>query len=138
MLYRGERSFLFPRLPSAVFVLWAWLYMMRTVPYLLRVQAARLRLLAVLKPALGGIMWRTAKRDVAAELGVPPQRHSLVTLRLSAIERHFYQRQHQVSHYSDGALSYWSGARAFRASVCVIQCSLSGDQGGGACWKWPR
>ena len=50
----------------------------------------------MLKPASGGIMWRTAKRDVAVELGVPAQRHSLVSLRLSAIERHFYQRQHQV------------------------------------------
>ena len=50
----------------------------------------------MLKPALGGIMWRTAKRDVAAELGVPAQHHSLINLRLSAIERHFYQRQHTV------------------------------------------
>ena len=59
-------------------------------------RTARSRLMAVLKPALGGIMWRTAKHDVAAELGVPAQRHSLASLRLSAIERHFYQRQHQV------------------------------------------
>ena len=58
----------------------------------------------MLKPALGGIMWRTAKRDVAAELGVPPQRHSLINLRLSAIERHFYQRQHQVRCHTRGKI----------------------------------
>ena len=50
----------------------------------------------MLVPAAGGLMWRSAKRDVAAELGVPPQRHRLQPLHLSAIERHFYNRQHQV------------------------------------------
>ncbi len=57
----------------------------------------RERLLAVLRPAWGGLMWRTAKRDVQAELGIPPQHHHVTWLQLSAVERHFYVRQHQVS-----------------------------------------
>lgn len=52
------------------------------------------RLLALLQPP-GGIMWRTPKADVLAELGLPPQRHHLTRLELSAIERHFYGRQHR-------------------------------------------
>lgn len=35
--------------------------------------AARARLLALLKPSLGGLLWRSAKADVAHELGLPPQ-----------------------------------------------------------------
>ena len=53
--------------------------------------------MAVLRPGGGGLMWRTAKADVAAELGLPPQHARLARLALSAIERHFYNRQHQVS-----------------------------------------
>jgi SNF2-related domain len=54
--------------------------------------------MAVLRPSLGGLLWRTSKRDVAAELGLPPQLHRLTSLQLSAIERHFYRRQHQAQH----------------------------------------
>ena len=117
--------------------------------------AARARLLRLLRPALGGLLWRSAKADVAHELGLPPQvrarwgglakgwdcpwhsrskygpafadspsrtcaynrlpktcaynrlpntcasppaapqHHHLTRLQLSAIERHFYRRQHQ-------------------------------------------
>ena len=53
--------------------------------------------MAVLRPGGGGLMWRTAKADVAAELGLPPQHARLARLALSAIERHFYNRQHQVN-----------------------------------------
>ncbi len=35
--------------------------------------AARARMLALLKPSLGGLLWRSAKADVAHELGLPPQ-----------------------------------------------------------------
>ncbi len=99
------------------------------LPRMLRLLAARSRLLAVLKPALGGIMWRSAKRDVAAELGVPAQRHSLASLRLSAIERHFYQRQHQarsnarIAHHVMGL----SKPGADQHDVCRRQetCSLN-------------
>lgn len=41
-------------------------------------------------------MWRSSKADVAAELGLPPQRERLTALQLSAVERHFYNRQHQA------------------------------------------
>ena len=51
----------------------------------------------VLRPESGGIMWRSSKEDVAAELGLPPQADRLTPLQLSAVERHFYNRQHQVS-----------------------------------------
>jgi hypothetical protein len=35
----------------------------------------RARLLALLQPASGGLMWRTAKLDVLAELALPAQHH---------------------------------------------------------------
>ena len=54
----------------------------------------RARLLAVLRPDQGGLLWRTAKADVAHELGLPPQHQHTSSLRFSAIEQHFYSRQH--------------------------------------------
>ncbi|KAG2482055.1 hypothetical protein HYH03_018991 [Edaphochlamys debaryana] len=42
-----------------------------------------------------GLMWRSAKRDVEAELGLPPQSTCVCRLRLNAVELHFYNRQHQ-------------------------------------------
>ena len=56
--------------------------------------AGRARLLSFLKPSLGGLLWRTAKADVAHELGLPPQHQNTSSLQFSAIERHFYTRQH--------------------------------------------
>ena len=53
--------------------------------------------MAQLKPAEGGIFWRTSKADVAHELALPPQSHRTTFLTLSAIERHFYMRQHQAN-----------------------------------------
>lgn len=35
--------------------------------------AGRARLLSLLRPALGGLLWRSSKADVAHELGLPPQ-----------------------------------------------------------------
>jgi hypothetical protein len=40
--------------------------------------AARARLLALLRPSLGGLLWRSSKADVAHELGLPPQVGGLV------------------------------------------------------------
>jgi E3 ubiquitin-protein ligase SHPRH len=73
-------------------------------PYEAGSRAARARLLALLKPSLGGLLWRSAKADVAHELGLPPQHHHLTRLQLSAIERHFYRRQHQVGFYKMAAV----------------------------------
>ena len=56
--------------------------------------AGKARLLTVLKPSQGGLLWRTAKADVAHELGLPPQHQHTSSLQFSAIERHFYSRQH--------------------------------------------
>ena len=56
--------------------------------------AGRARLLSILKPSEGGLLWRTAKADVADELGLPPQHQQTSSLQFSAIERHFYSRQH--------------------------------------------
>ena len=64
-------------------------------PYEAGSMAARARLLELLRPAVGGLLWRSAKADVKNELGIPPQHHHLTSLRFSAIERHFYARQHQ-------------------------------------------
>ena len=56
--------------------------------------AGRARLLSILKPSEGGLLWRTAKADVAHELGLPLQHQHTSSLHFSAIERHFYSRQH--------------------------------------------
>ncbi len=61
------------------------------------IAAGRERLMAALRPADGGLLWRTAKKDVEHELTLPPQSHRTTFLTLSAIERHFYMRQHQAS-----------------------------------------
>jgi hypothetical protein len=66
------------------------------------IHAGRARLLAALRPGGGGLMWRTAKADVAHELGLPPQHARLSRLALSAIERHFYARQHQARAFPAG------------------------------------
>jgi SNF2-related domain len=58
--------------------------------------AAWALLVGILRPAGGGLMWRSSKADVAAELGLPPQHERCTPLQLSAVERHFYNRQHQV------------------------------------------
>ena len=57
--------------------------------------AARRALLALLQPARGGLMRRTAKNDVAAELGIPAQTSHVKKLDLSAVERHAYRRCHR-------------------------------------------
>ena len=49
-----------------------------------------------LRPAAGGLLWRTAKADVAHELGLPGQSARMTRLTLSAIERHFYMTQHKA------------------------------------------
>ncbi|KAL8154369.1 hypothetical protein V2J09_012129 [Rumex salicifolius] len=41
------------------------------------------------------IMWRSSKESVADELKLPPQEECLSWLSFSAIEEHFYQRQHE-------------------------------------------
>ncbi|KAL0019181.1 hypothetical protein WJX77_000293 [Trebouxia sp. C0004] len=63
-------------------------------PYEAASPAGRARLLTLLKPSRGGLLWRTAKADVAHELGLPPQHQHTSSLQFSAIERHFYSRQH--------------------------------------------
>ncbi|WCJ20101.1 zinc ion binding DNA binding helicases ATP binding nucleic acid binding [Euphorbia peplus] len=42
------------------------------------------------------IMWRSSKLHVADELELPPQEECISWLTLSAIEEHFYQRQHET------------------------------------------
>lgn len=64
------------------------------VSLLICMTAGRARLLTLLKPSQGGLLWRTAKADVAHELGLPPQHQHTSSLQFSAIERHFYSRQH--------------------------------------------
>lgn len=56
---------------------------------------AKQRLLELLSPKTGGLLWRSSKADVSSELALPRQHHHLSTLTFSAIERHFYSRQHQ-------------------------------------------
>ena len=56
--------------------------------------AAAAALLAALRPASGGVMWRTGKASVAAELGLREQHAHVSRLTLGAVERHFYNRCH--------------------------------------------
>ncbi len=62
----------------------------------LLLSAGRARVLGLLRPAQGGLLWRSAKADVRHELSIPSQHHRLTPVQLSAIERHFYNRQHRV------------------------------------------
>ncbi|GBF99704.1 hypothetical protein Rsub_12416 [Raphidocelis subcapitata] len=58
--------------------------------------AGAARLAALLRPSGGGLMWRSAKTDpgVASDMGLPPLLQHTTRLRLSAVERHWYQRAH--------------------------------------------
>jgi len=55
------------------------------------------RLMHFLRPGDSGrgLLWRTQKKDVRAELGLKPQTFLTERLSLSAVESHFYKRQHQ-------------------------------------------
>ena len=50
----------------------------------------------LLAKALKRLMWRTSRREVAAELALPPQAAVLTRLVLSPLETHFYAQQHSV------------------------------------------
>ncbi|KAG3196782.1 hypothetical protein PC128_g7357 [Phytophthora cactorum] len=41
----------------------------------------------------GGILWRTGKKHVLDQLGLPPQKSEVVWCRFTAVERHFYYQQ---------------------------------------------
>ncbi|GAQ81004.1 hypothetical protein KFL_000680200 [Klebsormidium nitens] len=45
---------------------------------------------------LRALMWRNSKADVQDEIGLPPQQERIDRLRFSAVEAHFYRRQHDV------------------------------------------
>ena len=59
-------------------------------------KAALSRLVKLLKPSLGGLMWRSSKSDVAHEMCIPKQHVCSTKIRFSNIEKHFYDRQHQT------------------------------------------
>lgn len=42
------------------------------------------------------VMWRSSKVHVADELQLPPQEECVSWLKFSAIEEHFYSRQHET------------------------------------------
>ncbi len=84
--------------------------------------AARARLLCLLCPVYPqGLMWRNAKSDVAHDLDIPPQHALLTSLTFNAIERHWYQRQHQV---------VWGG----EGGVMVVRGWCDGCEG--VVWLW--
>ena len=56
------------------------------------VAAGKQQLSSLLTPSCGGLMWRSSKQDVLADMGLPPQLQHTTLLRLSAIERHWYNR----------------------------------------------
>ena len=54
--------------------------------------------LQLLRPEHGGLLWRTCKADLdPQELGIPPQTAHTTQLAFSAVERYFYNHQHQVA-----------------------------------------
>ena len=76
----------------------------------------------MLRPAEGGLLWRTAKADVGQEIALPPQTHRVTYLTLNAIERHFYMEQHKVkgvsTHVSNvrvGSCSHIPSSTAYQA-----------------------
>lgn len=91
-------------------------------PYETGSRAARARLLQLLRPAAGGLLWRSAKADVKNELGIPPQYHHLTNLKFSAIERHFYARQHQEC---VGAASNAVGTQILSAAQTAARAMLT-------------
>lgn len=91
-------------------------------PYEAGSRAARTRLLHLLRPASGGLLWRSAKADVKAELGIPSQYHHLTNLKFNAIERHFYARQHQEC---VGAVSNAVGPRILSAAQAAARALLT-------------
>jgi len=93
--------------------------------------AGRSQLLTLLRPRSGGILWRSSKADVAHELDLPPQRHHLSQLQFSAIERHFYSRQHkECVGQARVALSASTLAAAQRAAASVLLDTTQGELGG--------
>jgi E3 ubiquitin-protein ligase SHPRH len=58
-------------------------------------ESALNRLINLLKPSIGGLMWRSSKSDVADELNLPEQIIYPTRLDFSKIERHFYSRQYE-------------------------------------------
>ncbi|CAG9460083.1 unnamed protein product [Pedinophyceae sp. YPF-701] len=70
---------------------------------------ARERLLALLRPASGGLLWRSSKASVAHELQLPGMQQLLSKLHLSAVERHFYNQQHRkLQSQARGLLPAWA------------------------------
>lgn len=59
-------------------------------------EAGLSRLVKLLKPSLGGLMWRSSKADVSHEICIPKQNLCTSEIRFSNIEKHFYERQHQT------------------------------------------
>lgn len=59
-------------------------------------KAALSRLIKLLKPSYGGVMWRSSKVDVAGEICIPKQSTSCSSVSFSNIEKHFYDKQHQA------------------------------------------
>ena len=78
----------------------------------------------MLRPAEGGLLWRTAKADVGQEIALPPQTHRVTWLTLNAIERHFYMEQHKVRGTSTSVWKYQAG----HLQPCCLSPSLSGLQ----------
>ena len=74
--------------------------------------SGKARLLSVLRPAEGGLLWRTAKVDIVDEIKLPQQTHRMTYLTLNAIERHFYIAQHKV-----GLPLIFSGAACMLSKV---------------------
>lgn len=73
-------------------------------------------LLRLLCPVTGGLMWRTAKAEVSGEMGIPPQHHHTTVLRLSAIERHWYNRSVNTT------LQQYVQDMCMRRTACICLC----------------
>ena len=79
----------------------------------------------MLRPAEGGLLWRTAKADVGQEIALPPQTHRVTYLTLNAIERHFYMEQHKVKGVSTHVNHVGVGSCSHIASLTTYQAFRS-------------
>lgn len=77
-------------------------------------ESALRRLINLLKPSVGGLMWRSSKLDVADELNLPEQITCPTRLDFSKIERHFYSRQYETCAGTARQVLQKSGASSLR------------------------
>eukprot|EP00743_Colponemidia_sp_Colp-15_P012322 GILK01013989.1.p1 GENE.GILK01013989.1~~GILK01013989.1.p1 ORF type:complete len:1573 (-),score=378.23 GILK01013989.1:49-4446(-) len=71
--------------------------------------------------SLHRVMWRSSKKSVWHELNLPEQRDEVTRLRFSAVEAHFYKRQHEA--VATVAMAWLRGKKHKRQLVLDNKCA---------------